>query len=172
MTRYTPARERRSHDGVAPDRAVRDVGCVGSREYHVILLHVQDSITGHRGIVIGTVNEGGSHGLTVEGYFNWHGLIRQAQKNRPRKHINSLDGSSKNSGMFAVSVSNISHLVVKDKCVVSARTVFVGWHVGIEGDHPLCGMWDNPDFYKRLHDIFKLHCYFKKTFIFKNKQLS
>ena len=172
MTRYTPARERRSHKVVAPDRAVRNVGCVGSCEYYVILLHVQDNITGRCGIIMDTMKVRSSHGLTVEGYFYWHVLTRWAHENSPWEHVNSLDGSSKYSGMFAVSVSNISHLVVKDKCVVSARTVFVGGHVGIEGDHPLCGMWDNPDFYKRLHDIFKLHCYFKKTFIFKNKQLS
>ena len=155
MTRYTPARERRSHKVVTPDRAVRDVGWVGSREYYVILLHVQDNITGRCGIVMGTIKVRGSHGLTVEGYFYWYVLTRRAQKNSPRKHINTLNGSSKNSGMFAVSVSNISHLVVIDKCVVRSGTVFVGGHVGIKGDHPLCGMWDNPDFYKRLYDILK-----------------
>ena len=161
MTRYTPAWERGPHGVVASDRAVRNVGCVCSREYHVILLHMQDNITGHHGmIVISTVTIRGSHGLTVEGYYYWHVLTSWAHENSPRKHINSLHGSSKNSGMFVVSVSNISHLVVIDKCVVRAGTVFVGWHVGIERDHALCGMWDNPDLYKLLYDIFKLHCYF------------
>ena len=76
MTWYTPPWERSPHDVVAPDSAVRNASWVGSREYYVILLQVQDNITGRRGIAIDTVNKGGSDRLTVEGYFNWHVLTR------------------------------------------------------------------------------------------------